>query len=262
MTEAWKAQCKALGLKEEEVNLFESHACQNLAAYLERLELACQNHQRARLKIMEWFEPIFKAVELFTPAAAVAIQAYPNPGSLVLGGIVGILQITSRLIHFQKLTLQMLARMGRKAHVLLEYQTNVYKYDASVQKALVRVYGDIIAFCLKAFQILDGKELRARVKGVGLILFRDFESRLGTEAHNFESHLEDLQDRALMSDRRRLKEVHERQEAHHQKAGEAFDQAREQFQHNNELLENMFKRERDLRERLCDRFLSDYRTLT
>jgi hypothetical protein len=248
--EAWKSRCSSLG--EEELRKFESYACSGLADYLEKIEAACQRHREESygFKVIDWFEPLFKAVELFTPAVAVAIQAYPNPGSFVLGGIVGVLQTTRRLLSYQKLTVQMLAKMGKKARILLEYETDVYKDDYPVQRALVQVYGDIIAFCQKAFRFLtENGQLRAKVKGLGLILFRDYESQLGKEVQDFEYHIEDLEARACVCDKRRLKELRDSQEAHHKEFGQVFADTREYFQRQDGFLVNLLKREQDLRDR-------------
>lgn len=249
---AWSLRCSSLG--EDERKTFESYACSGLADYLEKLEAACQKHREESygFKVIDWFEPMFKAVELFTPAAAVAIQAYPNPGSLVLGGIVGVLQTTSRLLSYQKLTVQMLAKMGRKARILLEYEKDVYKDDFPVQKGLVEVYGDIIAFCQKALRFLtENGQLRAKVKGLGLVLFRDYESQLGKEVQDFEAHIEDLEARACLCDKRRLKELRDSQEAHRKEFGQVAADTREYFQRHDAFLANLEKREQDVRERTC-----------
>jgi hypothetical protein len=250
--EAWKSRCSSLG--EEERKKFESYASSGLADYLEKLEAACQRHREEHygFKVIAWFEPIFKVAELFTPVASVAIQAYPNPGSLVLGGVVAVLQITSRLLSYQKLTVQMLSKMGRKARILLDYEKDVYKDDYPVQKALVQVYGDIIAFCQKAFRFLtENGQLRAKVKGLGLILFRDYESQLNKEVQAFESHIEDLESRACLCDKKRLKELRDSQEAHHKQFGQIVSDTREYFQRHDDIIENLLKREQDLRERSC-----------
>lgn len=252
MKEAWKSRCSSLG--EEERKKFESYASSGLADYLEKLEAACQRHREEHygFKVIAWFEPIFKVAELFTPVASVAIQAYPNPGSLVLGGIVGVLQTTNRLLSYQKLTVQMLAKMGRKARKLLEYEKDVYRDDYPVQRALVQVYGDILVFCQKAFRFLteDG-QVRAKVKGLGLILIRDYESQLGKEVQDFEGHIEDLEERACLCDKMRLKELRDSQEAHHKEFGRLVADTQEYFRRHDGLLVNLLKREQDLRDRSC-----------
>ena len=194
---------------------------------------------------------MYKAVELFTPAASVTIQAYPNPGSLVLGGIVGLLSVTNRLLSYQKLTMQMLSKMGKKARVLLEYDKDIYKDEMSVQSALINVYRDIIIFCQKAFQFLTKNgQPRARVKGLKLIMFRDYESQLGKEVQDFENHLDDLETKATLCDKRRLKELHDNRMAHH---SQIRQETREEAQRQNDFLLELWQKDQNLRERSYSR---------
>ena len=64
-----------------------SHACDSFEEYMAKLFSACEQHQKEsfRGRLMAWFEPIFHAMELLISPAVIAIQAYPSPGSLVLG---------------------------------------------------------------------------------------------------------------------------------------------------------------------------------
>ena len=167
VAEAWKRVYERLKLKSDEKAAFESRTADGLQAYLSKLNDACERRSEGRFSISSWFEPLFKAVELFTPAAAVAVQAYPNPASLVLGGIVGVLQVTERYRNYQKRAMQELAKMGTKTRKLLEAEVILYKNEDSVQRALVPVYGDIIEFCLAAFRFVT--ETKARVIGRGKI---------------------------------------------------------------------------------------------
>lgn len=234
----------------EERKKFESYACNGLSDYVQKLEAACWRHRKESysLRILDWFEPILKAVELFIPSASLAVQAFPNPGSLVLGAIVGVLQVTSRLLNYQKLTVQMLARMGRKARILLDYEKDLYKDNDDVQIALVYVYGNIIAFCQKAFRFINDKgQLRAKVKG--LKLFNDFESQLGKEVQDFEHHIEDLQEKAWLCDKRRIKKLHDSQEAHYEQFGQVFAETRDHLQRHDDFLDSWLKKDEDLRER-------------
>ena len=222
MREAWERRCSSLG--DEERRQFESYACNGLAEYTTRLAAACQKHRDESkiFRVFDWFEPLLKAVDLFVPAAAVAIQAYPNPSSLVLGGIVATLQTTSRLLNYQKLAIQMLSKMGKKTVVFMEYEKEIYKDDYLVQRALVEVYGDIIDFCRKAVRQVNEKgKLQIKVKGVVLSIFRDFESHLGEEVKRFENDVEDLEYKALLCGRRRLLELQQGQEAHRKESNEA-----------------------------------------
>ena len=197
------------------------------------------------------FKPIFSLVELFTPAAAVAIQAYPNPGSLVLGGIVGVLQITRRIRSYQERALQMLEKMSRMVGVLFEYGEAIYKEEYAVKHALLSVYGDIVAFCRKAFRfVTEHGHLLAKVKGVALLLFRDFDSHLGKEVHNFEGHLEELQGRACACDRRRLKALLNMQERQQEEAKQHFAEEIGYFRRQEDFHEQLLKRDRELQERM------------
>jgi hypothetical protein len=240
-------------LSEKEKAKFSSYACNSLDDYLEKLKEACQREGERSyfLKVLEWFEPMFKTVELVLPAVSVGIQAYPNPGSLVLGGIVGVLDITRRLLRYQSLSLQMLAEMGRKVKILLEYERDVYKDDAQVQKTTLKAYGAIIAFCSKAFRFLTSEDghLRARVKGFSLMIIKDFESQLGKEVQNFETHMEELEDRVRLCDRRRLMELHDNQEAY-AKIGKTISAG---LQRQGEILERLWKNQQDKDERSYSR---------
>lgn len=186
------------------------------------LNVACENHQNARRKIAQWFEPFFRSVDSFVPAATVAVQAWPNPGSLVLGGIVGVVQITKQYTDYQRRTLQTLARMGSKAEMLLDYETSVYRSSIAVQKALIEVHGSIIAFCVKAFRFV--KSGRTRIRGMSLAMFRSYESRFGEIEQKFEAHLETLQDRAASVDRERLLDVHQSRDTQHKLMKQTLEQ--------------------------------------
>jgi hypothetical protein len=253
MQKAWEDACSALSEKEK--ILFESHACDGLQEYLHKIEAACASYrdQSTAFKVLDWFEPVFKTVELFVPAAAAAVQAYPNPGSLVLGGIVGILSITHRFKSFQKLSLQMLSRMGRKMRVLLQYDREIYQDEyPRVQAALIAVYTDIIIFCLRAFRMLDRNgQLKAKVKGMRLILFRDFESALGGLLQKFEDDLEDLESEASMCDKRRLEEIRSHQVAQSQDLETAVGQVMGRFARSDEILMKLERRNQEIRERKC-----------
>lgn len=180
------------------------------------------------------------------PAVGVAIQAYPNPGSLILGGIIGAMQATSRFHDYQRLTVQLLARMGRKAHILQEYETMVYKSDIQVQKALVDVYGDMIQFCQKAVQFTtkNGK-LIARVKGFKLVMFRDFEAQLGSFAQAFETHIEHLETLGWLCDKKRLKDLHDNLNARYTTGEQAGADNSVHFQRLGAAMDHLLKRDRE-----------------
>jgi hypothetical protein len=225
---------------------FGLHACKDLPAYVKKIEDAFQNYkdQSYTLGILEWFEPLFSVIELFMPAARVSVQGYPNPGSLVLGGIIAVLSITSRLSDYQKRTIQMLAKMGRKAGIFMEYDKDVYKGEDAFQEALFTVYDDILSFLENAVQYLtEGGRIRDTVKRLKLSVIGGFESHLGKYVHDFEDHIDDVQDRALLCDKRRLKKLAEEQKNHDQAIGHMASENQKNFQHHEQLLINLWKRE-------------------
>lgn len=250
MKKAWSLRCSTLS--EEEKTAFESRACNGLADYVDKLEAACQRYrdESSLFLILDWFEPIFTAVDLFVPPASTAIQAYPNPGSLVLGGIVAVLQATSRLREYQRLTLQLLAKMGRTARIVTKYEKELYNDEPSVQEALVVVYGDILVFCQKACSFLaDKNHFNARVKGLRLTLISNFNSRLGKEVEDFETHMEDLEARARFCDRKRLKDVLENQEALRRDVVAGAGASVQHLEQHHNILVDLWKLDQDIRKR-------------
>lgn len=148
-------------------------------------------------------------MELFVPAAKALSSAYPNPTSVILGGVVGILSITTRLVQYQTLTLQWLDYMGSKARIVMVYEGDLYGNEMAVQRALVDVYVDLISFCAKAFRITpkENSNIKAKVKGFKMTLFRDFQTFLGEEARRFENHLNILEHTKSVCDSTRLKAI-------------------------------------------------------
>ncbi|KAF2667532.1 hypothetical protein BT63DRAFT_294457 [Microthyrium microscopicum] len=211
--EAWDKRCSHLS--DEERMRFNSFACADMTGYTKELSVLCQNHKDEKTlnKVTtKWFEPLFHAVGLFIPTTAISIQAYPNPGSLILGAIVLVLDTTKRVQDYQKLTIQMLSRMGRKSEVIAAYEKEVYKDDLIVQLSLVELCGSILDFCCKAVRQFDRKgKLQAKVKGVVLSIFRDFSAYLSEEVKKFEDAMDDLELKALLCDKRRLQKLQQNQ---------------------------------------------------
>jgi hypothetical protein len=220
---------------------------------MKRLEQACQDHVKKshRYKILDWFEPLFKAAELLSQGASMALSAYPSPGSVALGGIVAVLQATSRLGRYQQLTWKYLSRMGRHARILMVYEKDVYNDDDAVQQALLDVYGDMIDFSVKAcrFMLDEHGEIRAKVQGLSLIFFRDFESKLGDEVTRFEEHLENLDLYASLRDKIRIKELRNKHENWNHESSKLVKETQDLFNHNNDLLERLLRKDQDFQKR-------------
>lgn len=163
------------------------------------------------VNVIEWLQPFFKLGELFVGTAQAVSSIYPNPASLVVGGITGVLSLTKRLVDYQTLTLQWLEYMGSKAQIIMEYESSLYADDGAIQQALLDVYVDIISFCARAFRITPKDPttfgaFKAKVKGFKSNVFRDFESSLGNEVKSFEQHLKNLEHLRSLCDSRRIKE--------------------------------------------------------
>jgi hypothetical protein len=137
--------------------------------------------------------------------------------------------------------------MGRKAHILQEYETVVYKSDIQVQKALVDVYGDMIQFCQKAVRFTtENGRLIARVKGFGLVMFRKFEAKLGSLAQAFETHIEHLETLGWLCDKKRLKDLHDNLNARYTATEQAGADNSVHFQRLGAAMDHLLKRDREI----------------
>lgn len=250
--DAWKARCDSLTA--EERRLFESVAngCSGLDQYVKKLETACQKHrdESTLFKIFDWLDPFLTAVNIFMPIPQAMVQSYPNPGALVLGGIVAVVDATNRFRDYQKLTLQMLSQMSSKATLSLQYEAEVYQGEAAVQAALVDVYGDIIDFCLKAVRVLSTMgDIQAKVKGLALAIFRKYESHLGAEVARFERDVDILESKANLVDKLRIKQILENQQDFNQKLGSAMGEHFRREQEYRDLRETMWKKKEEIDKR-------------
>lgn len=262
MQGSWEKQC--LKLTAEERELFLSHACSNLEDYLQSIQKAYERNkdQDARFKALEWVEPIFRTIELLTPALAIGVQAYPNPGSLVLGAISAIVHAFSRLTSYLRLTVQVLGEMAHKASVFFKYDGEIYNDEPALQDAIIRVYGDILVFCRKAFRFKkrNGKSL-AKIKGVALVLFTNFESHFDQELQNFRNHVDEVESLASICDKRRLERLLKTQEIQRADFDSMAQEARDYFHdssYRERLLINLTKRESAIRERKCPNIFYTY----
>ena len=251
LNEAIKRSWEKLKLTEAEKRHFESHACTDLPKYLGMIKDACENNstQARVVNAIHWVEPLFKLVELFVPAADAISSAYPNPSSLVLGGIKGVLSLTTRMEQYQTLTLQWLEHMGSKARVIMEYEGDLYSEELTVQGALVDVYVDIITFCARAFRITpkDKTGIKAKVKGFKMTLFRDFHSFLGEDVKSFEKHLNFLEHARSVCDSRRVRSSAEQGAETRDNLAQLVTQQQDYY---NWQIDLYTKTEQDLRDRL------------
>ena len=141
--------------------------------------------------------------------ASAASQADPYPSSLVIGGILGLLQISDNYDNFQLLISKWLSKLSAKASVLIEFDLCIYQYDEEIQDALVLVYGDILDFCQKALKLYVDEEGKRRsgFRLLGKSLIERFSDSFGQITDNFDAHLEQYRTRASLCDSRRLLQI-------------------------------------------------------
>lgn len=147
---------------------------------------------------------------MYMPVASAASQADPYPSSLVVGGIIGLLQISDNFDSYQKLIMKWLSKLSAKAALLLEFDICIYQYDEKVQDALVLIYGDILDFCQKALKLYVDEEGRRRSGFIvfGKSLIERFSDTFGEIVDSFDGHLDSYKARAKLCDSRRLMQIY------------------------------------------------------
>lgn len=190
--------------------MFLEHSKHDLPEYVRDIERTCQHQGNASKgrRIARLFRPLFMTTNLHTPIAQTMIQADPTSSALILGGIICIVTIMGRYYEAQEKIVDMLAYMEDKLSILLEYGSDIYQNNDLVQAALVEVFGDILDFCIKAWQLFrdtDGQP-RSSLKHFSKSLVRSFELQFGPIAKKFEKDLQIFEDRAQLCDRRETKE--------------------------------------------------------
>ena len=143
------------------------------------------------------------------PVASAASQADPYPSSLVIGGIIGLLQISDNFDSYQKLIMKWLSKLSAKAALLMEFDICIYQYDDEIQDALVLIYGDILDFCQKALRLYVDEEGKRRSGFIvfGKSLIERFSDTFGEIVDNFDVHLDNYKARAELCNSRRLMQI-------------------------------------------------------
>jgi hypothetical protein len=187
--------------------MFLEHQKGDLNSYVQTIQAACikQEKKSRSIKIAKLFEPLLRTMNVHLPAVQTMIQADPTPSALILGGIVCIMQISSKFIEYQGKVAKFLSRLELKVHVLSEFSEYVYRTDSSVQTALTEVYGDILDFCREALKLFvddKGKE-RGGLKTFSHSLWQGYQMKLEAIVEKFNEDLEHFEDRARVCDRMR-----------------------------------------------------------
>lgn len=100
---------------------FLKYATGSIDSFSGVVERTCKKHQKqSRIsKINALLRPFCRTLGLYMPVASAASQADPYPSSLVVGGIIGLLQISDNYDSYQQLILKWLAKMSAKAALLM-----------------------------------------------------------------------------------------------------------------------------------------------
>ena len=205
---AWKTH---LGkLSEAEREMFLKYRKSDLAQYVSGIEDICrkQGDQSKGLGVARLFKPLFGTMNLYAPVARIMIQADPTSSALVLGGITCVMAINDRVLTYHDKIVEMLADMGEKIPILIEYGSEIHQNNDSVQEALVEVFGDILQFCSKAYHMYWDKDGKPRTSAYTFIkaLGKSFEMHFGETVQKFEKDLQHFEDRAQLCDRRETKD--------------------------------------------------------
>ena len=172
----------------------------------------CTKHRKqSRIsKINDLLRPFCKTLGMYMPVASAASQADPYPSSLVIGGIIGLLQISDNFDSYQQLIMKWLSKLSSKAALLMDFDICIYQYDDKIQDALVLIYGDILDFCQKALKLYVDEEGNRRSGFIvfGKSLIERFSDTFGEIVDSFDKHLESYKARAELCDSRRLMQVY------------------------------------------------------
>ena len=144
------------------------------------------------------------------PVASAASQADPYPSSIVVGGIIGLLQISENFDSYQQLIIKWLSKLSAKATLLMEFDICIYQYDERIQEALVLIYGDILDFSQKALKLYVNEQgnLRSGFIVFSRSLIERFSDTFGEIVDNLDKHLDSYKAYAKLCDPRRLMQTY------------------------------------------------------
>jgi hypothetical protein len=205
--------------------MFLKHGAASLTEYVNGLERICQEQgEKSRaVKVAKLINPLFETMNMYAPIAHTMIQADPTSSALVLGGITCIMSISSRFLGYQEKIVNMLSEMGTKLEVLLRYGSDIYPDNDEVQRALMEVFGDVLQFCSKAWNLFrhENGEPRNSIKAFLTSLGKSFEMKFGDIISKFDKDLEAFNAIAQYCDREETKGFRHLglQFMHHQLAG-------------------------------------------
>ena len=139
--------------------------------------------------VAETLSPLLRLVNRYSGAIKFAAQFAPAPASVVAQGIDCVITIPEMFLKYQRLVSDRLVQMEKRFSILGRYYDNLHRDDEYVQETLIRVYIDIIKFCLEAANLLFDKErkVKSTAKTMAKSVVQKFEdSTLGSLASKFD----------------------------------------------------------------------------
>lgn len=202
------------GLQPDELELLQSAQLDNTDLLLATTANAAQTQaDRSYTKAAsEILDPLLSLIERYSGVAKFAAQFAPAPAALVVDGINCVITIPSMFLKYQKRVLDRLSQMGKRLFIVNQYYEDLYRDDEYVQESLIRVYIDIIDFCLEAKKLIYNKKggLKRTTKLAAFSLIQPFDnSELGSLASKFDDHVVNFEE-TLKGAKRRSNDLAQR----------------------------------------------------
>ena len=148
--------------------------------------------------------PFLKVVTQYSGMVGSLIQYAPAPTSLVWGGVMCVMQLITRYSAYFDKVIELFEELGSVLGPLSEYAEVIYKDNAAVKDALVALYGDLLNFCRVASAVFlneDGKPRSAFGTFVSQV-WQPFESQFNDIKGQFRKHLQAVELKTTVADRR------------------------------------------------------------
>lgn len=164
---------------------------------LDRISTFDQNHHDASSfrQCAPKLEATLRLLDKFMAGISIAIQANPDPSSIVVGAIRVVLDVAIGFVEFFSKLADMICRLGDFLEPLAEY-AKAPPEQKVLHEALAAAYGDLLKFCLSANKVFTDQNGQKRKWTSFRIFWRvnwvPFEAEFGTIKSNFKHHLDAL----------------------------------------------------------------------
>ena len=152
--------------------------------------------------------PFLKVVTQYSGMVGSLVLYAPAPTSLVWGGVMCAVQLITQYSAYFDKVVELFEEIGGVLRPLSEYAEVIYKDNATVQDALVALYGDLLKFCRVASAVFLNKSGKPR-SGLGTFvvqIWRPFESQFDEVKGQFRKHLQVVERETTVADRQLVHE--------------------------------------------------------